>query len=219
MKTITLSLITCMCSIQFAQAQKIVVKPSSEYSANGNNPSIEVFIPHTNTKTAEKKWMSFLKDYKAKAKSSKDEINATNFVLKPADTLQVFSRISESSEGATVNAAFSSEGTFIAPGVVQADYDRLLQLLHDFALPIAKDGLDKKIEAATEILEDKTKERDNLVKRNEHLHDANEKMKSEISDNEREMSDNEGKIGSVKTVVEQQRNAVEEIKKKSKDLE
>ena len=219
MKSITLSLTIGLSSLQFAHAQKISITQNTESSENGNSPSMQVFIPHATAKAAEKAWKDFLKDHHAKVKSSKDEINTQNFVLKAGDTMQVYSRISESSEGATLNAAFSSSGAFVTSTSLQSDYENLNHLLHDYALPIAKDALDKKIATANEILDDKTKERDNLLKRNEHLHDANDKMKSEISDNEREMSDNEGKIGSLKTVVEQQRNAVDDIKKKLKDLE
>ncbi len=208
----------CLVSSQIV-AQKITVAESSENFGEGFNAAIKLFVPHTNAKTMEKKWISFLKDYRAKVKSNKDEIDAQNFVLKAKDTLQVFSRINESTEGVTLVASFMRENVYISKSTSESDFDKLSRMLHDFVLPVAKDALDKKIETSTDILEEKTKDRDNLVKRNEHLHDANEKMKGEISDNEREMSDNDGKVGSLKTVIEQQQKAVEEVKAKAKDLE
>jgi len=215
---ITLCAICSLVAVQTV-AQKIAVTTSIENVGGGNNPVIEVFIPHTNAKTAEKKWNSFLKDYRAKVKSSKGEITGKNFVLREADTMQVYSRITESDQGAKISAAFDSKGTFVAPGVLQSSYDLLATMLRSFALPLAKEGLDKKVEVATEALQEKTKAQQTLVKRNKHLGDANEKMKREISDNEREASDNEGKIANLKSDVDKHQETVNTIKAKEKELE
>ena len=218
MKSTIILCIVCFISMH-SFAQKITVNPVSENLGGGHNPAFQVFIPHASVKSVEKKWNRFLKDYHAKVKTSKDEITGQNFILKSKDTMQVFSRINENAEGVTLTAAFSSGGTFVAPGTLQSEYEVLDRLLKEFALPIARDGLEEKANDANDLLKEKTKAYETLVKRNEHLHDANEKMKSEISDNEREIRENEGKIGSMKTVVEQQKKAVEEIKAKSKEME
>ena len=218
MKTIATIITGCLISFQL-NAQKLTINNVSENLGGSYNPALQISIPHASTKTVEKKWNSFLKDYKAKVKSSKDEITGQRFVLKEKDTMEVYSKITENADGVSLSAAFLRDGTFITSTTDPNDYDMLSKLLHDLALPIAKDGLDKKIEAATEIFEDKTKEHDNLVKRNERLHDDNEKMKGKISDNERETQDNEKKISGLKSAIEQQKSAVEEIKSKSKDLD
>lgn len=203
----------------YANAQKVSVIPGSENLGDGYNPAFKVFIPHANAKTVEKKWNGFLKDYKAKVKSSKDEITAQNFLLPERDTLQVFSNISEKDNGVVLNAAFSIEGTFVSPDNLKSDYDLLSKMLHDFALPVAKDALDKKAAEAASILSVKTKEQENLTKRNEQLRNSNEKMKEQINDNEREINDNEQKIGKLKDAVNKQKNEVEEIISKSKELD
>ena len=216
--TIIICSVCCFFSIE-SMAQNITITNVSEKLGGSYNAAIQISIPHTNTKMVERKWNSFLKDYHAKVKSSKDEITGLNFVLKAKDTLNVFSRIVENSEGVLLTAAFSRNGIFITSTTDQNDYNRLSKEMHDLALPIAKDGLDKKIEAASVILDDKTKEHDNLMKRNEHLKDDNKKLKSKISDNEREIDDNDKKIGGLKAALEQQKSAVDEIKSKKKDLE
>ncbi len=206
-------------SFYCVSAQKITITAGSENLGGGNNPAFLVFIPHVNAKTVEKKWTSFLKDYHAKVKSSKDEITAQNFVLRDKDTLQVFSRIAEKEDGVMLSAAFSRQGIFISSENSQSDYDIISKMLHDFALPVAKDGLDKKIEAASSELSAKEKERDNLVNRNAQLRKKNEKLKEEMIDNEREINDNENKIGNLKDAIDKQKNAADEIKSKSKDID
>lgn len=218
MKSIVSILILSIFSIHL-NAQKITITNVSENLGGSYNPAIQFSIPHANTKTLEKKWNGFLKEYRAKVKSSKGEITGHNFVLKAKDTLEVFSRITESADGATLTASFSRDGIFVTSTTDQSDYDMLSKLIHDMALTIAKDGLEEKIEDADGALEEKTREHDKLVKSNERLQEDNEKMKSRISDNEREINDNEKKIRSLKAALEQQKSAVDEIKSKKKDLE
>lgn len=218
MKSILTMMSACLIATQL-NAQKLSITNGSENLGGSYNPTFQVFIPHANEKSVEKKWKSLLKDYRAKVKSSKDDINGTNFVLKEKDTMQVYSRIIENADGITLNAAFSREGVFITPTTDQNDYDMLSKLLHDFALPIAKEGLEKKVDNADDLLKKKSKEHDNLVKRNEKIVKENEKMKEKISDNEREATENETKIGSLKTIIDQQKTAVEDVKSKSKDLQ
>ena len=218
MKSIVSILILSIISIHL-NAQKITITNVSENLGGSYNPALQISIPHANTKTVEKKWNSFLKDYRAKVKTSKDEIVGHHFVLKATDTLEVFSRITESADGVTLTASFSRDGIFISAITDQTDFDMLSKLIHDMALPIAKDGLDEKIDDAAGAFEGKTKEHDNLIKSNERLQKDNEKMKSRISDNEREINDNEKKIRNLNATLEQQKSGVDEIKSKKKDLE
>ena len=217
-KLIILSVIFLLTSY-CVSAQNITVTSVSENLGEGQNPAFGVFIPYANAGTIEKRWISFLKDYRAKVKSSKDEITAQNFVLREKDTLQVFSRITEKDEGVMLSAAFSRQGIFISSENSQSDYDLISKMLHDFALPVAKDGIEKKIKEASTLLSAKEKERDNLVKRNEQLQNTNAKLKEQMNDNEREKNDNEKKIKDLKDEVDTQKSAVEEIRSKSKDID
>ena len=217
-----LLLIGVICFTVFSvSAQKISVTTAAAELGNGYNSAFEVFIPHTTEKAVERKWVDFLKDNDAKVKSNKNGINAQNAVIKSIcpDTLQVYSKISENAEGITLAAAFSKKGTFIAPATFAVESRMVERILHDLALPLAKDGLNSRIKVATKLLEAKISDHEDFEKRNERLSSENEKMKTQISENEREIKDNEQKISGLKSDIDNQKNNLDSIKNKAKDLE
>ena len=220
MKTIISILIICA-TVQLANAQKITVTNSSEELGNGYNSAFTVFIPHTTERDVERKWVSFLKDNDAKVKSSKKGINGQNAIIKSIcpDTLQVFSIIAENAEGISLSAAFSKNGTFIAPSTFADDSKMIEKILHSMALPLAKEGLEDKVKAAQKLLEAKISDQEGLEKTNNKLANENEKMKKQTQENEREIKDNEHKISDLKADVENKKTSLDAIKNKSKDLE
>ena len=205
----------------YATAQKISVTTSTEELGSGYNSAYTVFIPHSTERAVEKKWIDFLKDNDAKVKSNKHGINGQNAVIKSIcpDTLQVYSKITENADGISLIAAFSKGGTFIAPATFNDDSKMIERMLQGLALPLAKDGLEDKIKAASKGLDGKLRDQESLEKQNEHLASENEKMKNKISDNEREIKDNDHKISDLKVEVENQKNNLDGIKNKAKDLE
>ena len=220
MKTIISILFICA-SVQLANAQKITVTNSSEELGNGYNSAFTVFIPHTTERDVERKWISFLKDNDAKVKSSKKGINGQNAIIKSIcpDTLQVFSKITENAEGISLSAAFSKNGTFIAPSTFADDSKMIEKILHSMALPLAKEGLEDKVKVAQKLLEAKISDQEGLEKTNNKLANENEKMKKQTQENEREIKDNEHKISDLKADVENKKTSLDAIKNKSKDLE
>lgn len=204
-----------------ASAQKVTVITSAEELGNGYNTAFNVLVPHSTEKAVERKWVDFLKDNNGKVKSNKKGINAANALIKSIcrDTLQVYSKIAETSEGILLSAAFSKNGTFIAPTTFDVESKMIDKILYELMLPLAKEGLKDKIKDATKILNGKISDNEDLEKRNDRLTSENEKMKSQISDNEREIKDNQNKIADLKAAIENQKNTLESIKSKEKDLE
>ena len=220
MKNILSILFICL-TLAEANAQKITVTTSTEELGNGYNTSYTVFIPHTTERAVEKKWIDFLKDGDAKIKSSKHGINGQNAVIRSisSDTLQIYSKITENADGISLSAAFSKNGTFIAPATFDAESRMIERMLHGLALPLAKDGLNSKIKVSTRLMEGKISDNEALEKRNARLVADNEKMKTQISENDREIRDNENKISALKAEMENQKNNLESIKSKARDLE
>lgn len=215
---IAIYLIACLLVLK-ANAQKVTV---AAVSVNTNELTQEylVTIPHTTLKETEKSWSSFLKDHRAKVKSSKGEVTATNFLLRGTDTMNVMSKLRENSDqsgGVMLDITFTHKN---ATGpVTDGSNDPMMITLTDFAKPVAKEALTKKMEAAEEVHQQQTKTHDNLVKRNESLKKSNEKMKEEITDNEREMGANDKKIDGLKEEMNKQNSTLELIKLKMKELD
>ena len=220
MKYVLTLLAVCLVVTKIS-AQKISVTTAAVELGNGYNSAFEVFIPHTTVRAVERKWVDFLKDNDAKVKTSKKGINGQNAIIKSicADTLQVFSKITENAEGISLSAAFSKNGTFIAPSTFADDSKMIEKILHSMALPLAKEGLEDKVKVAQKLLEAKISDQEGLEKTNNKLANENEKMKKQTQENEREIKDNEHKISDLKADVENKKTSLDAFKNKSKDLE
>ena len=202
-------------------AQRVSVSPSVEEIGDEMNPSYKLFIPYADEKKVTSKWVSFLKDYRAKVKSSKGEVNATNAVLPliTKDTFQVYSRIVPDDKGTTILAAFESGTGYVNATDYPAESESILSLLKNFGLTIAKEAHKEKVEEAEKVVYKQQKENEELTKRNERLKNDNEKMRNQINDNEREFSDNEKKMKKLEEDLSTSRSSLDSIKSKSAELE
>jgi hypothetical protein len=202
-------------------AQRITVSGGTEKFNDSFQPSFEVFIPHTTTKTALREWSDFLKDHRAKVKTSGDELTGSNAVI-PAiskDTLTAYGKVLQRADGVSLIVAFENPYGFISESGNPVEAQTILRILHDLALPLAKDGLKDKISIASKALDSKTKEMEELEKRNVRLHAENEKMQNQIHDNEREIKDNQQKITASKSNVSTAKESLDNVKLKEKELE
>ncbi len=207
--------------VQLTYAQKINITTGMEKLNDEFQEAYNLFVPHVTPKALSKEWASYLKDYKGKLKSSGDEVNSTNAILPmiSRDTLQIFARVSPVAEGAVLVVGFQAPAGFISASTNSDESQTIIKLLHDFALPIAKDGLKEKVKAAEKIVESKEKESEEIVKKSDRLRADNEKMQNQINDNERELKDNEKKIGDVKSEIGSAKDALQKVKEKEKDLD
>lgn len=204
----------------FAIGQKISIEHSLDQLGEGYNPTFRIKIPHATEKVVEKKWTSFLKDNGARVRTSKGQIKGENAIIKGIgpDTLQVFSRLIEDEDGMLLKVAFIKGSSFVSPTADPEYCRRLEDILKDFALLHAKDGLNKKVEIASELLEDSQKEQRNLIKATERLAQDNEDMKKKIAENEQTIEDNKKKTEDLKVKIEGQEKSIELLRSKFTEL-
>jgi hypothetical protein len=210
-----------VCTVNVCYSQRISIEPQMEKIGDDYRQSFKLFIPHSTVKAVSKEWSGFMKDHKGRVKSSNGQLSATN-VLMPSvynDTLQVDAKIVQDPDGVILFAAFSADEINISPTTHPAESETINRMLHDFALPLSKEGLENKISAAEKLFNASIKESEEVAKRNERLAADNEKMKDQIRDNEREIKDNEGKISTLKSQISDNKTALDSIKMKGKELE
>jgi len=201
--------------------QKVNIEEGLEALGSGYNKSYKVFIPDADLKLTTKKWNDFLKKNKAKVKTLKSGlINGKNAVINGLgqDSIQVYSKITESVDGVTLSAAFDRKGTFLSPSSNLNDAKLIQQLLKDLATEVRKEALMEKIKVAEKFLSTKTKDQKTLEDQNSYLIGSNEKMKMQIAENELKINDNSSVIEKLKGEVVEQGNNLQTIKDKLKDL-
>ena len=189
-------------------AQRITVSVSASNLGDGLVNAYVLSVPHVETKELEHQWKSFLKQNSKKVKTPGDEINSENTIIRLVgrDTFQVYSKVSENSDGSLLTAAFKKNDGFLSPSIDPEQSTLVEKLLHDFALPLAQDGLKDKIRAAEKALNSTVKDNQSLTSHTQRLRDDNLKMRSKISENERDISDNEKNISKLNSEVENKKN-------------
>jgi hypothetical protein len=209
------------CIVCFSFAQRIAITTGMETLNGEFRKSYNLFVPHATVKALSHAWIDYLKDNRAKVKTSGDEINTMSVVIPmiSKDTLQVFAKASAVAEGASLSAAFLLPDGAVSQELSADASQAIMKILHDLALPVAKDGLKDKIALSQKAVDSKERESDALIKRNEKLKADNERMQNQMHDNEREMQDNEKKISAVKSEIGAGKESLDAVKAKEKDLD
>lgn len=201
-------------------AQKVSIEQSLDQLGEGYNPTFRIKIPHATEKVMEKRWTGFLKDNNAKVRTSKGQIKGENAIIKGLgpETLQIFSRLIEDEDGVLLKVAVIKGAAFVSP-TADPDYSKRLEsLLYDFAMNQSKDGLNKKIEIAAELLEDSQDDQKDLIKTNERLAQENESMKKRIAENEKTIEENIKKSEDLKVKIQGQEKSLEILRGKFTEL-
>lgn len=220
MKKIILTLILAFV-FGFTFSQRITITTGMETLNGEFQKSYNLFVPHATAKSLSRAWSDFIKDHKGKVKTSGEEIMSMAVIVPmiSKDTIQVFAKTSAVADGATLITGFVSPAGPITQESSPDASQAIMKLLHDLALPLAKEGLKDKVVLAQKALSVKEKENDDLVKRNERLKSDNEKMQSQIHDNQREIQDNQGKMQNLKNEISHNKEALDAVKAKEKDLD
>jgi hypothetical protein len=204
-----------------AFSQNVKVEEVIDELGGGFNNAYRVTIPHSTEKAVEKSWTSFLKDNRGRVKESKHVIRGENVVI-PAlglDSLQIFSRIKEYEDGIILTVAVQQRGIYMNSVTSPANNAQMAEILRGMALSLSRDGIQEKIKSATDVLEDKVKEQNNLRNDNENLTRDNEKMRREIQENENDLKKNNERLESLKNEINAQQQTIETIQSKSRELQ
>lgn len=201
-------------------AQKVTVEGTVENIAGGINNVYKVSIPHTNAKQTEKKWTALLKQHKARVKESKGVIRGENTVI-PAigsDNLQIYCRIKEGDGGVVLVVAVDQDGIFMSATTSPSDNRKMEDILRNFGVEVAKEGIEMKLEIATAVLSTMNKEKKDLTSVVNQLSDDNERMKKTIAQNEEQIKANTIRLESLAKELEEQQSQVELIRSKPTQL-
>lgn len=207
-----------ICTLSFAQ--KVSIEQSLDQVGEGYNPTFRIKIPHATEKVMEKRWTGFLKDNDAKVRTSKGQIKGENAVIKGIgpEILQIHSRLIEDEDGVLLKVAVVKGAAYVSPTADPEYCKRLESLLYDFAMTQSKEGLNKKIEIAAELLEDSQDDQKNLIKTNERLAQDNENMKKRIAENENTIEENKKKSEDLKVKIQGQEKSLEILRGKFTEL-
>jgi hypothetical protein len=177
-------------------AQSVIVDEGLEKLGGAYNTAIRVYIPYATEDLLADKWVDFLKDNKGKVKKSKEEITAKNVVINGlgADTLLVYSTITQVDSGFQLAAVFMRENSSISSKNHPKEASWLMKFLKDWGKNIANQALQNQIEDQEELLKDKGKDKKSFENNSSYLEQSNANMKKQISDNEKRIEENKIKI-------------------------
>lgn len=205
---------------QFAVAQKVKVENAIDNLGDGYNSSYRVSVPHASEKLLTKRWTSFLDDNKAKVKTSKKVIVGHHTIIKGLgpDTMEVYSTITGEEHNLLLTVAFQRSKGFITTN--DAGLDKQVQsLLRDFALRVSKEGVEERVEEASDLLKSMVKEQSSLTNSNKRMASENERMKKTIETNESNIQKNTTRLEELKTSITSQQGALDNTKALTKELE
>ena len=218
MKNIIVCLFLCF-SICVLHAQKnpVVTEEMEQFDKVSGN-SLVVDIPEAVPSIVEKEWKSFLKVYGGKVKSSKKIISAERIRISSigSDTIIIYSKFSPTANGIRLYAAFVDEGKFINKYEYPQKYEAAENLIYNFALRMAKEGVKEKTEIAEKDYKKKEMERDRLIRKQEQLQKSIERSKENIRKAEKDLEKNNKELEEKNIELKLEEQKLEEIEKKNK---
>ncbi len=197
-----------------AQKTPVVKEENSTYSKTSAN-SLVIVIPEATIKSVEKEWKALLKVYGGKAKGSKGKITAENVVISTMgqNPLSILSKINSVSDGVELSVAFNDNGNFISSSQDRSQYTAAENLLYNFALRVAKQGVGEKSSLVK-------KEYDNLEKQQKKMEEKQKRLQSNIEKWERNIKDaNREKEKNVKELDQLNKSIIEKQKEMEKTNE
>lgn len=196
-------------------AQKTMIRSGTYFIGNGENPVVMVDLEEFKRKEIEKKWTSYLKKNKGKVSDDDDVIFHDNAMISSvsADTLDLWSTVTESGKTIVVTLAINKSGVFLS------NNSAMERFLYDFAVEVKKERAEEEVEAAAKQLKSIEKEKESLEKDNKKMADDIVNMRNRISENERDISKNEEEIRKKEQEVGAQQAVVKQLEQKLKSIE
>lgn len=191
-------------------SQKITVEEKIEKIADGKYNSLVVFIPEASLKNVSSEWKSKMKDAKAKVSGS-SEMFADNALLTEIseNAIDVYANFSEKDNGVVMVVAFNLGGAYLNSKEHAPGFRKAQEMVQSFAVSMAKEAVNKKMEDEKEQLSKTEKTFEGLEKDNKNLASDIEKYKSRISEAEKNIDDNNKKMEELKKEIESQKKQVE----------
>ncbi len=219
MKKIILSILTLTSICGIAQ---IKVEEKNESFSVGNQNALVVKINHTERDKVEKAWKSTIKDFHPDDVNSKKHeyfFDNAKFTGVSSNSIDVYSIVQAENENEMkLMACFDLGGAYANSSDHGDIINFFKKMMHDFAVKMAKENLEDKIQDETKVLNKFMDKQESLEKENKNLHldiiDYNERIKKA---NEK-IETNKKEIEVKKTEVSKQQKKLDELKLKLSDV-
>lgn len=211
-------------SLTFAQ-NRVGISEVQMSTAKGDQPAFEFFIPDTDAKTVLAAWNKFHKNLRVKPKQDKTQKNyyfSDNAFLQDLseNTIDIYTRIYETSGGVRFTCAFDLGGVFISSEKTYDKFNKTKLLLNKFYAQMAMDAIVAEIEKELLALEEIKKEYDQIDDEIANFEKEVENYESEIKQQERSELEVESalldKTGELKTKQMELNNKKNELKQINK---
>ena len=215
----------CMVTTIFAQVTEKGL-PMSQGTSN----ALVIDIPMSNKKDVEKAWEKYMKSFKGKTKKDKkqDEIFTDNAKMENIsnNTVDVYTKVIENGEDTQLRAWFDLGGAFLSEETHVDRYPAAVLILDQFALSIKQTNIEEELKMENKNLDkrqkefknlekDKEKLENNIVKYEKEIEELKEKIVQAKADIEQNIKDQEVKTNE----VNMQKEVVEKVEKKLKNLD
>jgi hypothetical protein len=219
MKKIILSFFSLISFVSIAQ---IKVEEKSEGFSVGNQNALIVKIAHSDREKVEKAWKTIIKDFHPDDVNNKKHeyfFDNAKFTGVSANAIDVYSIVQPENENEMkLMACFDLGGAYANSSSHGDIINYFKKMMHDFAVKMAKENLEDKIQDETKVLSKFMDKQESLEKENKNLHldiiDYNERVKKA---NEK-IELNKKEIEVKKTEVSQQHKKLDDLKMKLSDV-
>ena len=219
MKKIIVSIFSLISITSLAQ---IKVEEKNESFSVGNQNALVVKVAHSDREKVEKAWKSTIKDFHPDDVNNKKHeyfFDNAKFTGISSNSIDVYSIVQpENNNEMKLMACFDLGGAYANSSTHGEIIGFFKKMMHDFAVKMAKENLEDKIQDETKVLNKFMDKQESLEKENKNLHldiiDYNERIKKA---NEK-IELNKKEIEVKKTEVSQQHKKLDELKIKLSDI-
>ena len=201
------------------QEVPVVTEQFETYGKTSGN-SLVIVIPEANIKDVEKEWKSLLKVYGGKAKESKGIISAEgiNVSSMGPDTFVVYSKIVPVGEGVKLIVAFENENKFISRYENESQYSAAENLLYNFSVRMAKEGVEENKNTANKAYKDLQRKKDRLQSKQDQLKKSIERWNENIRKAENDIKENTKELEEMNKKLEAEEEKIKQIEEKEKQI-
>jgi len=206
-------------SFAIAQNAPVVKEETTSFGKISGN-SLVIIIPEATLSSVEKEWKSLLKDYGGKPKGSKGIITAENVVINTMgeEKLHVLTKIISVAEGVQLSVAFANNDKFITSSNNSIPYSAAENLLHNFALRMARKGVEVKKSDSKNELSVLERQKNNLDKKQKQLQRDIERWEDNIKKAQKEIEENKKELENLNNSINAKIEQINIIKDRESEI-
>ncbi|TAK39769.1 MAG: hypothetical protein EPO28_10535 [Saprospiraceae bacterium] len=213
------SLLSFLLLPQSGQSQ---VYQSDENMSQGTNPALVVEIEVPDSKLVENVWKDFMKSYGGKTKKSKNgewlttgaDIVGVNGVA----PMSIYAKTSSGSDGNVQHTVWFDRGDSYLESDQKKEYEEAEKMLLAFAQECKIENTSRELSAAEKKLRSLENDASRLIRQNEGYHKDIEQAEKRIEQAKEDIAKNEEQQADTAEKVSLQKELLEEIKQRLKDL-